>query len=401
MNNLNSVFTDLSIDSKKVFDIILKQGPITKNEILNLTNMKLTTLNRFADPLESLNLIVESGIGDSSGGRKPTLYDVKADCFYIVGIDISRTYAQVVLVNMKMEIVFKERLVMDETSSPQNTVDILSKIILKALSLFNIPLEKILGMGIGVVGPIDREQGNIKNPVNFYSNDWVNVPIISMFEAKFKLPVFIDNGANTAVLAEYIFGAGKGLKNIAYFNCGVGIRTGAITSGIITRSINDGEDAFGHMVIDVDGDLCSCGNYGCIECYSSIISITKKFTSEIKKGRSTNIIKPLNEISYKDITKAAMEGDPLSKEIIAGAAGILGTGLANYINLLNPHMVILSGTLIKNSDMFYRISTEVASKKNFLAGHKTVFFSNGGNFGEDAISIGAAALVVENILNWR
>jgi predicted NBD/HSP70 family sugar kinase len=89
----------------------------------------------------------------------------------------------------------------------------------------------------------------------------------------------IDNGANTTILAEYNFGAGKGYQNIAYFNCSTGIRTGAISAGTIVRTINDAEDAFGHMVIKVDGEPCSCGNYGCIDCYSSIYAIIQKYNA--------------------------------------------------------------------------------------------------------------------------
>jgi predicted NBD/HSP70 family sugar kinase len=399
MNNSINEIKTLNFESKKILDIIIKKDAITKSEILSLTKLKLTTLNRFLQPLEDLNFVEQIGVAESSGGRKPSLYSVKADCFYIFGIDISRTYTQIVLVNMKMKIVYKERFIMDETSSPQNIVLLLLKTIEKTLLDFKISHEKVLGIGVGAVGPIDRAKGIIKNPVNFASIYWNNVPIKSMFEAKFDFPVFLDNGSNTAILAEYNFGVGRDFKNIAYFNCGIGIRSGTITLGVITRAINDGEDAFGHMVIDVDGDLCTCGNYGCIECYSSINSITKKFVSEVKKGRTTYVSKLLDEINYKDITKAAEENDPLSKEIIINAAGIMGAGLANYINLLNPKIIILSGPLIKHSRLFYDTCINVANKKNFLRGSCQVFFHKEGSFGEDAISIGAATMVVEKFLD--
>ncbi|SHH80914.1 ROK family protein [Clostridium grantii] len=399
MKDLRMNFNKLNADSKRILDIIIKSGATTKNEILKITKMKLTTLNRFLEPLEEFDLIEQIGVGESSGGRKPTLYGIKEDSFYIFGIDISRTYTQIILVNMKMNIICKERFIMDESTSPEITIQKLTEVISKTLNDFDIPHNKILGLGIGTVGPIDREKGIIKNPVNFESIGWLNVPIKSMFEENFDFPVFIDNGSNTAVLAEYILGVGKGMNNIAYFNCGIGIRTGTITSGVIIRSINDGEDAFGHMVIDVDGDLCSCGNYGCIECYSSIKAVTRKFTAEVKKGRITKIHKALHEINYKDITKAAEEKDSLSKEIIIGAASIMGAGLVNYINLLNPNIIILSGPLIKSSSLFYDTCVKVANSKNFLRGNSQVFFNKEGSFGEDAISIGAAVMVINDFLS--
>jgi predicted NBD/HSP70 family sugar kinase len=110
-----------------------------------------------------------------------------------------------------------------------------------------------------------------------------------MIEDATGMSVIIDNGANMAALAEYIYGEGKGSDNLAYINCGMGIRTGSISSGTVVRTINGTEDAFGHMVIDVDGELCSCGNYGCVECYSSIPAIVGKFARELKKGRVTAV----------------------------------------------------------------------------------------------------------------
>lgn len=193
----------------------------------------------------------------------------------------------------------------------------------------------ILGVGIGTVGPLDREKGILFNPPNFPAPGWVNVPLKDILEKEIDLPITVDNGANTAVLVENIFGAGKGFSNMAYFHCGIGIRTGAIAGGKIVRTINDAEDAFGHMIIDVDGEQCNCGNFDCVDCYSSIPAIVTKFITALKKGRVSNTTTPLDQMQYSDICAAAEEDDDLAKEIIVEAATILGSGLANYINLLN------------------------------------------------------------------
>jgi Transcriptional regulator/sugar kinase len=358
--------------------------------------MKLSTLNRVLQPLIDDRLIVETDIGESTGGRRPVLYDINPKRYYIIGIDISRTYTQIVVTDMKMRIIEQELI--SQCYSPDKTVQLINSSIDGLLNRLSINKSSILGIGIGTVGPLDREKGIMTTPQNFPTNDWVNVPLKEMIKEKTGLPVIIDNGANAAVLAEYLFGFGKWSNSIAYFNCGVGIRTGAISSGTIVRTMNDAEDVFGHMVIDVDGEHCDCGNYGCIECYSSIHSIVKKFISELKKGRVSSISKPIEEIDYIDICNLAEGKDTLAREVIENAAVIFGVGLSNYINLMNPQFVILSGPLIKYSELFYDISTQTALKRIYSRSGSKVSFHRDGHFGDSAMAVGAAVLVMEEVL---
>lgn len=385
------VLTSLKPDEKKIFNLLQKNGAMTKNEIIIKTNMKLTTLNNIMNPLESSELIVQKCIGESTGGRKPILYDINLCKYYVIGINLSRLYSQVVITNLKMEILYKEMFYMDSSCSPEETVKRITIIINKAYIELNLDLINLLGIGLGSVGPLDIKNGIITSTVNFLAPGWSNTPIKAMLEEKLQCPITIENGANSAVVAEYLYGIGKDFDNISYFNCGVGIRTGTISSGKLVRTNNNEEDAFGHMIIDIHGEQCKCGNYGCIESYSSINSIVKKFSSELNLQN--------DEISYKDICVAAENNDELAKNIIIKAAVIFGTGLVNYINLLNPSLVILSGPLITNSELFYNISIEIALKRLYSDKGKKIVFSKGGYFKENVISIGAAALVIERYLD--
>ena len=386
-------------EAKEIFGIILRKGPITKGDILDITKMKLSSLNRVMQPLAAEGLIVESSIGESTGGRKPVLFGVNPKHYYLVGVDISRTYTQMVVTNLKTDILYEKQFLMDEFSTPQKVVHLISEFIDDASRKLSMTKDTTIGIGIGTVGPLDRIKGIMLNPRNFLTNGWNDFPIRDMVEDRTGLPVTIDNGANTAALAEYIHGVGKGFNNIVYINCGVGIRTEAISSGMSVRAINNAEDAFGHMVIDVDGDRCSCGNYGCIECYSSIPSIVKKFASEMKKGRITEIKGVPEKLNYIDVCRAAQSGDQLAMEVIISAGTILGVGLANYINLLNPEVVILSGPLIKQSRLFFETCTDVASNKCYLKDDSRIQYSRGGFFQDDAIAVGAAALIIEEVLS--
>lgn len=384
-------------NSKLLSSLIQKKGPIAKSELLLIANMTLSTLQRAIKPLIDEGLIIESAIGESTGGRKPTLYDINPKDFYVIGVDISRTYLRVVITNLNISNIFLEKVL--PISSPQESVRVICNTITEKLNQLSIPKSMVLGIGIGTVGPLDREKGLILNPRNFPSNEWVNFPLKMEIEKNLNLPAFIDNGANCAVLAEQLFGAGSSFKSVSYFNLGIGVRTGIISSGSLIRTTTDSEDSFGHMVIDMDGDKCSCGNYGCVECYCSINAIKNKFISKVKIGRNTSSSKPLDEITYMDICKMAENGDELAKEVITNSASVFGLALANYINLLNPELVILSGPLIKYSPLFYSVASATASKRFYLKDRSKIIFNKGGKFQDNSIALGSAAMVFEDLLS--
>lgn len=385
-----NIFSNIPDESKKIFSLILHSQALTKSSLSDLLDLKLTSLGRMMQPLMQMGLIVESQIGESTGGRKPVLYDVNAAKYYIIGIDISRTYTQVVLTNLKMQQVERYRFDMNKDSTPEMTMSRIEEWIKGLVKKLETQNGRIIGIGIGTVGPLDRKKGVILNPENFRAEGWENVQLKSIFEEKFELPVVIDNGANAAVLSEAYYGIGKGIQNVIYINCGIGIRTGVISTGGFVRNINDAEDEFAHMIVDVNGKECRCGNRGCIESYSSIYSIIENHVSASKDRNR-------GQRSFIDICKAADENEPVAREVIKNAAVIMGTGLANLIKLLNPGMVVLSGPLIKYSDLFYKECTDIAYKQTA----RKVVFSKGGNFADSAISVGSAALVIESFLDNR
>ena len=222
MVSISNVFESLNYEAKKIFSVIQKNGPITKNDISLITELKLTTLIRMMQPLVDFGLVVESKIGESTGGRKPVLYDVNINRFYIIGIDISRTYTQVVITDLKMQILQKHRFNMELSCSPEITLSKIEEAVQYFRRKLDLDSKILLGAGIGTVGPLDREKGIVVNPVNFEAPGWVNVPLKSMIEEKLNCPAILDNGANAAVLAETYFGAGKGLQNVVYFPCQAG-----------------------------------------------------------------------------------------------------------------------------------------------------------------------------------
>ncbi|PRR85153.1 ROK family transcriptional regulator [Clostridium luticellarii] len=378
INTVNKVYL-LDKREKHLLDIIQKNGPITKGKLLDMTKMKLSTLNRSIKSLLDEKIIVETATGESNGGRRPILYDVNPNDFYIIGLDISRTYVQVVVTNLKIQIVHEKTF--KGFYNVNDLVETIPDYIENLISKLKIDKYMIIGIGIGVFDTVENRDS--------YKN---------MLKEKIDVPIFVDNGANTAVIGEYYFGFGKHKSNISYINCGVGIRTGVISSGVLIRTINNSEDALGHMIVDIDGEPCWCGNYGCVESYASIEKIRQKFISEIKKGRRIHLNEDLEAIGYIDVCNLAEDKNKIAVNVIVDAAIYFGTGLANYIKLFNSQLIILSGPLIKYSPLFYRICTEVALKKCHIDKDIKIEFNRGGYFGNKSMAVGAAVMVIQEIL---
>ena len=277
----------------------------------------------------------------------------------------------------------KLKIIEERILSHEYNIETISKKIpdsIKDLCMkLQIQNSSIIGIGIGIVGGFNVTQ--LKEALN----------------KELNTIICIDNGANAAVIGEYHFGIGKGKKNLAYINCGVGVRTGIISSGVLIRTINNLEDAFGHMIVDANGELCSCGNRGCIESYVSISNITKKFIDEMKKNNRFMVNKELNSINYMDVCNLAERNNEYAVNIIKNSAFYFGIGLANYIKLFNPELIILSGPLIYQSNLFYDTAKEVVLQNCHIE-IENIEFSKGGYFDDTSIAVGACAMVIEKIL---
>jgi predicted NBD/HSP70 family sugar kinase len=206
------------------------------------------------------------------------------------------------------------------------------------------------------------------------------------------------SGTYAAVLAEYLYGEGKNYKSISYFNCGIGIRSGHIASGVIIRSANNEEDVFSHTSIDVLGERCKCGKRGCIGCYASTRVISDNIRRRIKTGEPTLINAPLSEINYLHYSAAAEKGDTIDIDELRNAGFYFGIGLANYITLLNPEYVVISGPLAIETPFFYDSVVKTTLENMYNKNKTKLIFKRGGSFGIETISVGAAAMFYERYI---
>ncbi|MGL5617109.1 MAG: ROK family protein [Sarcina sp.] len=372
---------------KKIYKSILSSEKL-KKDLMNDFNLPKTTANRVLQKLLDKNLIIEKGLDLSSGGRPPIIYAASSDNFYTVGIDISRSYFELILLDSSLQVIFKERFKMGKTSTPKSTIEVLYKSFEKALSTVKIEKSKILGIAVGVVEPFNFETGFLGPITNMLNNDWNKVDIISHLNKYFDLPILIDKGTNMAAFGEYFININKKIKKIIYINLGLGIRYGLVDDGKIVNSFNPIYDALAHMTIESRGKDCPCGKKGCLELYGTITSIEDNFKDLTNKN--LNIDKIYSLLSSNDIN---------ALKSFEETAFYLALGINNLLNLTNPNKIIINGPLIQKSPFIFNKILENIISLNHNSSKIKEIFSTTSLFGESLISIGAAISFIDNYIN--
>lgn len=265
---------------------------------------------------------------------------------YALGVDIGGTKVSVTLGNSHGRILVKEIL---PTLTGRRTQEGIDRIVetLVRIRAENGKLQHVLGIGIGIAGPMDHEKGIVQRSPHL--NGWQDFPLKSFLARKLRLPVFINNDANAAAVGEKVFGAGRHSDNFIYMTVSTGIGGGIILNGKLLLGASYGAGEVGHTIIVPEGEKCGCGNQGCLEAYASGTAIADFIQKAIRRGRPTILkkwVRTKDEITAKLVALAAEKGDSLSKEAFKRAGYYLGIGLANFINILNPEMLILGGSVM-------------------------------------------------------
>lgn len=221
--------------------------------------------------------------------------------------------------------------------------------------------EDFAGVGIGSPGPLDRASGTVLDTPNL---GWRNFPLRDLIANEVELPATLDNDANCATYGEWWMGAGRDVDTLVGLTLGTGIGGGIVLDGQIFHGVSDAAGEIGHTTIDSTGRKCKCGNYGCLEAYASGPAIALRAIEGIETG-SESILPDLVDGRLEDITAATVYegvvlGDPYANEVMKETAKLLGAGIANILNVLNPAMVVVAGGVTRAGDhLFVPLRAEV------------------------------------------
>ncbi|WP_042169132.1 ROK family protein [Paenibacillus gorillae] len=390
--------TNKTTTKKQVYDYIARNGIVSKAELMAQFELKINSMTRLLEELITENWLQEKGLGYSTGGRPPILYETNAHRGYILGLEISRIYSSMGLYDLHMNRLSLVRWTMDETMTPERFIDRVQETVDSFLVQHELAAQQIVGIGVGAVGPLDRERGLIVDPVLFPAAGWRDLPICRLLEERLGFPALLDNGANTALIGEHWALRSERYEHMLYVHAGAGLRSAVMSGGELVYGATDTEGAVGQMIIQAGGPrLRDNGNYGALEAFVSLQALESKVRElPVTAAAVTTTIAGQEQITFETMVRALAEGDADVLHIFNEAAAYLGIGLANLINVLHPEQVIIGGALLSAHETMFDTAIRVAEQNTYYFPKYKPLFSKG-ILKEDAVAAGAAVMVLKKM----
>lgn len=319
-----------------------------------------------------------------------------------LGVDIGGTKVAVGLVNSAGEIVFKTRNPMNPRGDAESGLQAVRTAIDAGLAQGK---RSVTAIGLISPGPLDPKTGVILNPPNLPC--WRNYPLVDLLKQIYPMPIFLDNDANAAGLAEAIWGAGRGFDNVFYATLGTGVGTGIIMNQRIFHGRTGNAAEAGHNTIDYNGPrYCGCGKPGCIEGLVSGTGIARRARLKAAEaGHAATLLLQLSggdrdKITGEIVGQAWKQGDPLATEVLKETAELLAVWFGNMVDVLDPEVIVVGGGVSELMEPWF---DQVAQKlpswtvnpgANEVPIRMAKYRADAGIAGAAALSVQAAAAVV-------
>ncbi len=256
---------------------------------------------------------------------------------------------------------------------------------------------EVTAIGIASPGPLDPHAGTILATPNI--PEWRNFPLAQNLSERFGVPAHLDNDANLAGLAEWMYGAGKGHHNLVYLTISTGVGGGVVIHDRLLQGFHGMGGELGHMIIDPNGPLCGCGKNGHVESFSSGPAIARYVLERIEAGERSLLQSDENlsaqlrvSLSAAQVADAAQAGDALAISAFARAGYYLGIAVANYLAIFDPSIIVFGGGVSQVGDLLFKPFHESLSKHTFHPHYLDGLVISKAALGDDAGLLGALAL---------
>ncbi|MCY0937212.1 ROK family transcriptional regulator [Streptomyces sp. H34-S4] len=370
-------------------------GPMSRQELGPATGLSSGSVSNVVGELVADGLLEEAGIVDSDGGRPRTLLRVAPGSAHMIGIDVGETRVRVELFDLALTELARTELPLQPRGCYDvgPIVDHVRTGIATVLAQAGVGTDRLLGVGIGVPGIVDRDAtgGTV---VHGQTIGWDAVPLEALLRATGavppEVPYIIDNGARTLGQAEMWFGAGRGARNAVVVLFGSGVGASLITDGSPDGATTEGAPLeWGHLTVQVRGRRCRCGALGCLEAYTGAESLLARWA---ERGGGGGSVAGDEEEALAALLAAAGGGDQVALDVLEETAEYLGAGLSDVINLFQPERILIGGWagLMLGPHILPAVR-EHATRYSLRHPAARVTIDMG-SLGPDAVTVGAATL---------
>jgi glucokinase-like ROK family protein len=344
------------------------------------------------------NFVREIGPSTSAGGRPAVSLELNPAAGNIIGLEIGVGYLNVALTDFCSGILWKRQVPVTESSSQRQIIQHAITLVRRAVQRGEQMGTRLLGVGIAIPGLVDTTTGTLVYAPNL---EWHNVPLQQIFSAKFDVPVYVDNDANAAALAEHYMGAAQQVDNYISLIANVGIGAGVVLGGQVFQGVTGYAGEVGHVTVDPHGPLCHCGNRGCWERFASQSALITRAQNAIQAGQCTSlraITEGSQRISLPAILEAAQQGDVVARHALEETGEYLGIGIANLINTFNPDLIVLGGALSLAEEFLTPVIRQTIAQRAMPDPRDVAQFVVS-KFKSEACVMGGVAMVMHDILS--
>lgn len=382
---------------KAVIAYFANIGNATIADLCKELNLSIPKVTNLLNDLIQDGMVQDNGKIDSSGGRKPNLYGIIPDSVVFIGVDVRKNHINIGLTDLSKNIIKISERLPYQLENNKESLENLCSLINQFVKESPVPKEKILGIGINLSGRINHTSGYSYSFFNFEEE-----PLAKIIGAKVGIPVFLENDTRAMACGEFSSGGiAKAEKDVLFLNLDYGLGLGILVDGQLYYGKSGYSGEFGHIPIFDNEILCHCGKKGCLETEASGWALTRMFKAKLREGSSSIVTASktnIDDIEMEDIINAANNDDVLAIELIGKIGANIGRGIALLINIFNPELVILGGSLSTTKE-YIRLPIKSAINKyslNLVSNDTQLKMSN---LGEEAGIIGACLLVRNQVLS--
>ncbi|MFE1553549.1 ROK family protein [Streptomyces sp. NPDC058734] len=366
---------------ERVVRAVRLAGSLTQAEIARTTGLSAATVSNIVRELKESGTVEVTDT--SAGGRRARSVSLSGDAGIVIGVDFGHTHLRVAVGNLAHQVLAEEAEPLDVDASWVDGFDRAESLVGRLVEGIGVARDKVIGVGLGVPGPIDVESGTLGSTAILPG--WAGINPRQELSQRLGVPVYVDNDANLGALGELVWGSGRGVRDLAYIKVASGVGAGLVINGQIYRGPGGTAGEIGHITLDESGPVCRCGNRGCLETFAAA-----RYVLPLLQGTHGP------ELTMEKVVELARGGDPGCRRVITDVGRHIGSGVASLCNLLNPSRIVLGGSLAEAGELVLAPIRESVGRYAIPSAARQLSVLTG-SLGGRAEVLGALALVLSEM----